>query len=180
MWPTSFIFSGSWVVGLRKDLLATQRQAFAPGTLKNLKSQWKKFAAFAAFSSLHNLPITMDQLCLYIQFLSRSLKCPKSVRNYVSGLKTLHELLDLPFPPYSSIPVRLTFRGLDRSVAHVPNQAEPITINILSDIGKVLNFQDPLHVVVWCLFLFSNSQNKFDGNRRHFFVRVFVTVNLWP
>lgn len=147
--------SGSWLTTLQQDLLHTQRQAFAKGSLKNLKSQWKKFLGFSVNRGVLHLPVSLQDLCLYIQFLTRSLKCPKSIRNYVSGLKTLHLLLDIPFPSYTELQLKLTFRGVDRSLCHVPHQAEPITTAILSQIHQVLNFSLPLHVVIWCLFLFS-------------------------
>ena len=100
------------------------------------------------------MPVNTDELCLFIQFLTRSLSSPKSVKNYVSGLKTLHDLLHLPFPSYNDISVRLTFRGLDRSLSHVPNRAQPVTIQLLGEIHKLLDYKDPCQIVVWCLFLF--------------------------
>ena len=139
---------------LKRDLRRTQRQAFAPGTLQNLKCQWKKFSTFAALSGISNLPITTDELCLYIQFLTRTLSSPISVRNYVSGLKTLHTMLHIPYPSNDEISVRLTLRGMDRSLSHVPKRAHPITVNILSQIFKLIDMHDPFQVVVWTLFLF--------------------------
>ena len=139
---------------LKKDLRSTQRQAFASGTLQNLKCQWKKFSSFAALSGLSYLPVTSDELCLYIQFLTRTLSSPKSVRNYVSGLKTLHAMLHLNFPSYDDISVRLTLRGLDRSLAHVPRRAQPITVKVLHQLSLLIDTQDPFQSVVWTLFLF--------------------------
>ena len=122
--------------------------------MNNLKSQWKKFTAFTVLSGCQALPVTSDNLCLYIQFLSRSLSSPQSIRNYVSGLKTLHELLNLPFPSYSEISVRLTFKGLDRSVSHIPHRAQPITVKLLLQIHALLDPNDIVHMVIWTLFLF--------------------------
>ena len=144
-----------WLSRLRKDVRHTQKQAFAAGTLKNLKSQWKKFSKFLCLYGDCSLPITTDTLCLYIQYLSRSLKCKASVRNYVSGVKTLHGLLNIEFPSYDEVVVKLTFRGLDRVLNHVPQQAEPITIPLLLRLVGVLNGQDVFQSVVKCLFVFS-------------------------
>ena len=128
--------------------------AFAPGTVKNLMSQWKKFANFSKLIRKDTFPISTDLLCLYIQFLSRSLSSPQSVRNYVSGLKTVHLLCSLPFPSYDAVMVKLTFRGLDKLLCHVPRRAVPITPRILVRIGQSLDFNNTDHVVYWCLFLF--------------------------
>ena len=139
---------------LHTDLQRTQRQAFAQGTVKNYKCQLKKFLVFAELSNMPELPISSSNLCLYIQYLSRSLKAPQSILNYVSGLKFFHSLLGLAFPSTTSIDVSLTIKGLKRVASHVPVQASPMTPSILCQLGNVLDMSKPLHIVVWCLFLF--------------------------
>lgn len=165
MFPTHYLrsltvgniyFTGrsTWVSQLKKDLQSTQRKAFARGTIKNLQSQWNKFVKFTQLMDRVMFPISTDDLCLYIQFLTRSLSSPQSVRNYVSGLKTIHTLCDMPFPSTSAVSVRLTFRGMDKLVAHVPKRASPITPQILCRIARLIDFTKPDLVVMWTLFLF--------------------------
>lgn len=132
----------------------TQKSAFAEGTKANLSSQWKKFEVFCALMGDCKVPISAHQLCLYIQYLSRSLKSPSSVRNYVSGLKTFHYLLGLPFPSTSELEVKLTFRGLDRLKNHVPSKAAPVDPSLLLDLHALLDTSKPHDAVVWCLFVF--------------------------
>lgn len=146
--------SGSWLNRLHKDLLTTQRHAFASGTVRNFQSQWKKFIQFSKLADVEFLPVSVGTLCLYIQFLSRSLRAPQSIANYVSGLKFAHLLLDLPFPDTSAIEIRLTFKGLKRSMTHIPVQASPITPHILLQFYSLLDLTRPIHVVYWSLFLF--------------------------
>ena len=149
-----FLLFADWKMGLRKDLQRTQQKAFAKGTIKNYKCQLKKFFQFSNMAELPDLPISTEDLCLYIQFLSRSLKSHQSILCYVSGLKFFHTLLGLSFPSTSSVEVRLTLKGLKRSLAHVPVQAKPITPEILRRMGDCLDLHRPLHCVFWCLFLF--------------------------
>ena len=139
---------------LQKDLKKTRRKAFAAGSVRNLKSQWKKFSEFCGFMKVVPLPISVEKLCLYIQFLSRSLCSPQSIHNYVSGLRCFHKLLDIPFPSTQDLSVRLTFKGLEKTLKHVPKQASPITPVLLSQLYDILNHQDVTHVVFYCLFLF--------------------------
>ena len=146
--------SGGWLQQLHRDLRSTQKKAFAKGTIKNLKVQWNKFYKFAVLTGLPVFPISLQHLCLYVQFLSRSLQCPKSVSNYVSGVKLLHQLAGLPFPDYTELEYRLTMRGLIRVLDHVPQRAAPITPVILLDIFKLLDVRDATQLVFWCLFLF--------------------------
>ena len=131
--------SDPWLNELKAELTSTQRRAYAPGTLKNLRSQWNKFAKFIELSHC-KLPLDCENLCLYIQYLSRSLASPQSIRNYVSGIKTLHLLLELPFPNIKDLSVRLTLQGIDKSLAHIPQPAEPMTTELLLKIHKTLDF----------------------------------------
>lgn len=119
-----------------------------------MKSQWNKFLKFCEMSQDFTLPISEERLCLYIQFLSRSLKAPQSVHNYVSGLKTLHLMLDLQFPCLSNLQVRLTLKGVCKGLNHVPHQAYPVTPELLRDLFCKLNLSDPVDSTFWCLFLF--------------------------
>ena len=139
---------------LEKDTRRSQQAAFAESTIRNLMSQWNKFQQFCSLAKNVRLPVSSHQLSLYVQFLSRSLKAPSSIRNYVSGLKTIHTLMDIPFPDTKSLDVRLTLRGLERLTHYVPRKAVPVTPSLLVDIYNLLDMTQPIDVVFWCLFLF--------------------------
>ena len=90
------------------------KAAFAEGTTKNLEVQWKEYLLFCEFYGLKALPTTSDILCLYSQCLCRSFKSVESVKNYVSGVKTMHYMLDIEFPPQKLVHLNLLFKGLSR------------------------------------------------------------------
>ena len=144
----------SWLTTLHRDLRQSQRAAFARGSVRNLKSQWNKFREFCRLATGCTLPISTHYLCLYIQFLSRSLKAPQSIRNYISGLHTFHSMLELEFPSLTDVQVRLTLKGLSKLLQHVPRQALPVTPSLLRQLHQVMDLQDPVFVVFHCLFLF--------------------------
>ena len=73
------------------------------------------------------LPTSTLTLRLYAQFLSRSFKSVDSIRNYISGIKTLHSLVGLDTSHFSDFILSLTLRGLARLNPHTPKRAEPIT-----------------------------------------------------
>ena len=52
---------------------------------------------FCEYFNLHDLPTCTQTLCLYARFLSRTFKATQSIQNYLSGVKTLHVMLDLDF-----------------------------------------------------------------------------------
>ena len=63
---------------------------------RNLKIQWESFLLFRLSIDLNFLPTSNETLCLYTQFLSRIFKSTQSIKNYVSGVKSMHYLLGYP------------------------------------------------------------------------------------
>ena len=139
---------------LQKEVRQSMRAAFSEGTSKNLKIQWRSYLLFCKFYGLKAIPTTVEILCLYGQFLGRSFKSVESVRNYISGVKTLHQLIGVASPVEDSYQLTLVLRGIARSNPHLPHKALPLTPQILQDMYKYLNVDTPLDATFWCLFLF--------------------------
>lgn len=95
-----------------------------------------------------------EDLALYAQFLSRTLTSFSSIGGYISAVKVLFSIMDIPFPE-KDIFLHLTLKGLKRILARPVKQARPITPTILLDIYAVLNLRDPVDVTLWCSFVFS-------------------------
>ena len=87
--------------------------------------------------------------------LSRSFKAPSSISNYISGVKTLHLLLELPVTAFEGYDLKLTIRGITRTKMHCPKQAKPITPKLLARIHDVLDHKNSVHATMWCLCLSS-------------------------
>ena len=87
--------------------------------------------------------------------LSRSFKSVASIKNYISGVRTLHLLMQYPFPYLNEFSVKLLFKGLSRINPHLPKQAAPITLDILKEVRGFLNLKDCNDASYWCLFLFA-------------------------
>ena len=62
---------------------------------------------FSVYFSVKDLPTCVNNLCLYAQFLSRSFKSVQAIQNYISGVKTLHSLLDLDYPRENMLQLKL-------------------------------------------------------------------------
>ena len=78
---------------------------------------------------------------------------PSSVRNYLSGVRTLHILHGLPFPHSEDFLLKLELRGISRLDPHVPARATPVTPSILSHFHQFMNPDDSLHCTVWACSL---------------------------
>ena len=121
--------------------------AFAEGTFSNLRTQFRAYFAFCVYFGRKHLPADSDTIYAYAQFLSRSL-LPASVRNYLSGVRTLHIFLGLPYVHADDFLLQLELRGISRLHPHVPIRAKPITPKILLLFHSLMD-NSSLHCAVW-------------------------------
>ena len=112
---------------------------------------------FCTYFRFTPTPAALDTICLYVQFLSRTLS-PPAIRNYLSGVKLLHLFffLGLDFPFNKDFVLSLTLRGIARNALHTPCKAPPVTPDILCQISRVLDFEnDPVLCTLFCASLFT-------------------------
>ena len=140
---------------LKSELRTSNRMALAEGTRKNLKIQWESFLLFCLFFNLAFLPASTSTLQLYAQFLSRSFKAVASIRNYLSGIRTVHLMSGFQLEDVNKYLINISLRGIARLKKHTVRQAEPITPELLYRMYFVLNMENNDDVVFWCLFLFA-------------------------
>lgn len=140
---------------LKKDVKQTMKAAFAERTTRNLRVQWKAYFLFCEFYGLKAVPTTSDVLCLFAQFLCRSMKSVESVKSYILGVRTMHYILDIEFPPEKLVHLSLLLKGLARRNPHLPNRALPMTPQILLDIFQFMDISKSLDATIWCAFLFA-------------------------
>lgn len=144
---------------LSSDLKKSRKAAYATGTSKNHRTQWRTYLYFTLHFNLVFLPASLHTVCLYCQFLSRSMT-PPSVRNYLSGVKLLHLMLGFEFPHLSSHELKLTLCGIDRLAQHRPHRAPLIIPTLLCTlVASGVDF-DPVDITFLCaFFLFARISN---------------------
>ena len=148
-------------VGIQEfqDLLSeaevSRQHAYAAGTYSNLHTQFRTYFIFCVYFQRKPLPASRDTISGYVQFLSRSLK-PKSIRNYLSGLRTLHALMGFSYNFSEEFHLKLLLKGIDRLHPYVTRRARPVTPAILMKFRSLLDWSVSLHRSVWacCLVLF--------------------------
>ena len=172
------IISESVYQQLQKETKQSMKNAYAEGTFKNLRTQIETFLIFCEYFKLSPLPVSVETLCMYAQFLNRSFRSVSSINNYLSGVKTLHLLLDVEYPQNNMTQLNLLLRGISRCKQHVVKKAMPITPNILMDLYRYLNFSCSFDIVFWTLcllmlFLMARKSNmiptsvsKFDPKKQ--------------
>ena len=137
---------------LRRDLRATRRESYAPGTAKNHRSCWRSYALFCLHFGLHPFPASTDTLCLFAQFLSRSMTI-RSISNNLSAVKKLHQLGGHSIASFDSITLTDTVNGLRRLIGKPPSRKLPITPGILSKLRSIFTLHKPKHAALWASFL---------------------------
>ena len=133
--------------------MASQKAAFAPGTMENLLCQWVKFILFCIHFGLVALPASTEVLTSYAQHLSCHFKAYGSVVNYLAGVKTLHKLLHFSTIGFLGFELRLTMKGLKRLNKYTTRQAIAMTPLILKEMTSKLNMQCPVDSTFWAASL---------------------------
>ena len=130
-----------------------QAQAYAPGTFDNLSYQWVRFLCFCEKHEMTALPVEPQVLCCYAQWTANTVKAHATMVAYLSGVKTLHKLLNYSTESFSNHNFKLTIRGLRRTCTHQPQQAEPMTLSLLSQIHTTLDWGQEKDRVFWACSL---------------------------
>ena len=135
------------------EVKSSRLHAFARGTYSNLRTQFRCYLGFCVYFHINPLPATLNIICGYVQFLSRSMQ-PPSIRNYLSGVKLLHIFLGYEYAFTDHFHLRLTLRGIERILSHVPRRAKPITPAILLAIHDLSpNFSSLQRTVFACALI---------------------------
>ena len=96
---------------LLKDVHASRCNAFAKGSYSNLRTQVRSYFAYCVYFGRKSLPADSNTIYGYAQFLSRSM-LPTSVKNYLSGVRTLHFLHGLPYDFADDYLLQMELRGI--------------------------------------------------------------------
>ena len=134
---------------LRAELVDTRRAAVAESTQRNLHTQWRSYTRFCTELGTNQIPITIDKICLYAQYLSHRVKSPDTIRNYVSGICTYINLKGGSTPNLGVPVFKITMRGLRNIMKHKVKRARPMTPEILAEIYTLLDHTDPFHITIW-------------------------------
>lgn len=150
----------------------------ARGTRNNMLVQWRALNQFCDKFNLHEWPISTDTLCLFAQYLAKRMRSVKTIEAYLYGTIQLHLYAGVKPPDIKHFQVKLTLRGIKRSLQHRVKQSKPFTPDLLRRIHSCLDFGKTNDVVFWAVLLTgfflllrkSNlvplNQSTFDKNKQ--------------
>ena len=117
------------IICIEKGFEVQLRSAYSARTFNILRTQFKAFLLFCTYFRFTPTPATLDTVCLYVQFLSRTLS-PPAIRNCLSGVKLLHLFSGFEFLFNKDFRLSLTLRGIARNALHTPRRAPPVTPDV--------------------------------------------------
>ena len=106
------------------------------------------YVSFCLYYGLNMFPADMLQTCRYLQHLSEFHQNVDSSRQYVGGMRALHEIFGFK-PPELDHLYQLTASGIKRDKGHMVKQAAPITPHILAEIANMVNIANQEELAAW-------------------------------
>ncbi len=174
MW---FVFTG--LQDLEVEALKNSKGAYRPGTKENHCTMFNSYLNFCNKFRVRPLNPDLSTVLAYLQSLNQKLKSPKSLNNYWSAVKLLHQLMRVPLDKEQDIQVQLFLRAIPLNKRHVSQQKKPITRSHLTQMCQLLDRQGKVGLVIKTAILFGyfaflrasnlcpEKADKFD-NTRHF------------
>ena len=138
---------------LRQEVRLSKHTAYAASTRNNFATQSKAFWLFCLYFGRQPVPVAEDTLCLYAQFLARSFKTVNSIKSYLNVIKIIHNTIGESVTGFGGCQLKLTLKGIARTLNTPPNQAQPLTAEILLAIKKKLNLRRSEDLVFWAALL---------------------------
>ena len=126
------------------DALARAHAPFRPKTVKNYSRQFKLYLSYAIYvGATHVLSVTT--LLGFLELLHKCHVTPKTVANYISGIKGYLTVHGLPFRWMEHIVVANYMRSLYITVPSVRRVKYVLTLQDIHNISKMLDrFDNPL------------------------------------
>ena len=91
-------------------------------------------------------------LTVYISCLANSFRSPGAIINYLQGVKSVHLMLDLPFPCLQLYMFRMQLRGIQKQLLHCPKRAGILTPQILNKCYRKLSRSNTFLLANWAVY----------------------------
>ena len=90
---------------------------------------------FCTYFGLRALDPHCDTLCMYVQFLTRSIKSPQTIKNYISGVRLLHKQLNIASNSLESFELNLMLRAISITMNHIPKPHIVLSVDIFHQLA---------------------------------------------
>ena len=94
----------------------------------------------AGFTLSTPFPASASTVAAFIVLLSFSVKSHHTINNYLSALRRPHVFCHFDTSGFDDIHVKLTQKGLEKSMVHLPHRKAPLTLGILLQVTATSTF----------------------------------------
>lgn len=105
-----------------------------PGTIANNLMIFKQFVRFLRKHHLVFTQINEEILCCYAEFLTKQVKSPATIKNYMNALAATYERMGLYNSFFYHVKVKRATKALDKTHRHVVVPAQAVTPELLTQI----------------------------------------------
>ena len=133
--------------------MALCKRSVAPSTLKARQGQWACYVRFCKGFSLAPLPCTIERAILFVTYMSSFMKA-QSILAYLHGIVFHHLLEGHPPPDLSDKKLKAVLKGVASYETAPSRQKDPITVNHLRRMYRVVDTSDPTMITMWAAILF--------------------------
>ena len=138
-----------------------QGHVFAQSTRLTYASQRKLYLRFCNLAAIMPVPLSQDNACRYIAFLSERLSY-NSIKQYINVVRILHVEAGHVNPFLTCWQIDTLLKGTKRVLGVSIKQKLPITVDILRRMFTLVDLSCPLDVTFWasCLVAFFSFFRK--------------------
>ena len=104
---------------------------------------------FCQFYPITPFPASASTVAAFIILLSFSVKSHHTINNYLSALRRLHVFCHFDTSGFDDIDVKLTQKGLEKSMVHLYHRKAALTPDILLQFYRNLDLRDSAHLALW-------------------------------
>ena len=145
--------SGYHLRDLQHYVRQVQDSASSAASRQNYHSVWNTYLKFCDFYKLQPFPTSPSTIAMFITLVSFSVKSHHTIKNYLSTLRHLHAFSHLDASAFDNIHIKLTQKGLEKSMIHIPHRKAPLTPSILFHFHAHLNLCNSARFALWCALL---------------------------
>ena len=125
----------------------------AEGTRANRRTHARAYQRFCSDFNFDPYPANSWRLVQFAQYLFDEDKRPGTVANYVSSIRILHKLAEMPCPDSAQIHFTMMMNGFKRMETRPVKQADPVDHEILLRLFTKVNLAKELEAVAWTAVL---------------------------
>lgn len=138
---------------LDKETDGLMCDGYRPGTRNNLSTQARAYFDFCEMFKFEPFPANTQRLNRFVTFLHlvRDMRSD-TIANYVSGVRVLHQLMEIE-PPEIGYVTKLLMKGVKARDKRPRKQATPIEPDVFLKMLPHVNYKDDLELVAWVALL---------------------------